>query len=187
MVSPLYLQYEKAVLVAEKLKALTFACRIIVACAAIYKHVEGATRVPWFVVAAIHCRESSLSFKRHLHNGDPLTARTVHIPIGRPNAEPIDGELPYAWYESAIDCLQHRDWKPVRWDTPSTLDFLERYNGLGYRHRGLPSPYLWAFTDQYTKGLFTSDGAFDAEAVSATPGCAAIFKMLEAKQVIQIQ
>jgi lysozyme family protein len=39
---------------------------------------------PWYVVGVIHALESSLNFGRHLHNGDPLTARTVQVPAGRP-------------------------------------------------------------------------------------------------------
>ena len=47
-----------------------------------YQNVETATGVPWHVIAAIHNLESSRRFDRHLHNGDPLTARTVHEPSG---------------------------------------------------------------------------------------------------------
>ena len=39
---------------------------------------------PWYVVGVIHALESSLNFGRHLHHGDPLTARTVQVPAGRP-------------------------------------------------------------------------------------------------------
>ena len=38
---------------------------------------------PWYVVGVIHALESSLNFGRHLHNGDPLTARTVQVPAGQ--------------------------------------------------------------------------------------------------------
>jgi len=39
------------------------------------------------------------SFKLHLHNGDPLTARTVNVPKGRPKT----GQPPFAWGISAKD------------------------------------------------------------------------------------
>src|ERR1043166_3394816 len=59
-----------------------------------YEHVEQATRVPWYVVGMIHSLEGSLNFKTHLHNGDPLTAKTVHVPKGRPPGTP-----PFKWEE----------------------------------------------------------------------------------------
>ena len=47
----------------------------LVANRARYEQVQNATGVPWYVVAIIHNMEASQNFKRHLHNGDPLTAR----------------------------------------------------------------------------------------------------------------
>src|SRR3954447_26449020 len=40
--------------------------------------------VPWHVVGIIHMLEGSGNFATHLHNGEPLTARTVQVPKGRP-------------------------------------------------------------------------------------------------------
>ena len=57
--------------------------------------------IPWGVVAVIHCMETGLSFSKHLHNGDPLTARTVQVPPGRPKT----GNPPFTWEESALDAL----------------------------------------------------------------------------------
>ncbi|MFG1359250.1 hypothetical protein [Xanthobacter pseudotagetidis] len=48
-----------------------------------YAAVEAACGVPWFVVGLIHNLEASGSFRAHLHNGDPLTARTVREPASR--------------------------------------------------------------------------------------------------------
>ena len=33
--------------------------------------------IPWYFIGFVHSLESSLSFKKHLHNGDPLTANPV--------------------------------------------------------------------------------------------------------------
>jgi lysozyme family protein len=149
-----------------------------------YTRVEAFTGIPWFVVAAIHMRESSFNFNCHLHNGDPLSGRTVHAPAGRPLALPERGTFPYEWYESAVDALKDRD-KPSRWDAAgSCLDFLEAYNGPGYQKRKINSPYLWSFTDQYAKGLFVADGKFDPNAVCKQVGCAALFKALEKERAI---
>jgi lysozyme family protein len=47
--------------------------------------------LPWYVVAAIHCMESSCRFDCHLHNGDSLKHRTIHEPKGRPLLPPLQG------------------------------------------------------------------------------------------------
>ena len=142
-----------------------------------YMKVEQAAKVPWFVVAAIHHMESDCDFDTHLHNGDPLTARTVHVPAGRPK----HGTPPFSWYESAIDALGGEDsFKGNEWSLGATLDFLESYNGRGYSRRGMPSPYLWSGTDQYTRGLYVSDGEFDSNAVSKQLGAVCILKTLKA-------
>ena len=49
-----------------------------------YEKVAKALKMPWYVVAVIHNMEAGGDFKRHLHNGDPLSARTTHVPAGRP-------------------------------------------------------------------------------------------------------
>jgi lysozyme family protein len=137
--------------------------------------VEGTTTVPWYVIAAIHYRESGLSYDHHLHNGDPLTGRTVHVPAGRP----VKGEPPFTWEESAIDALK-MSWLSdnKNWDIGDALALLERYNGLGYKKKGLPSPYIWSWTDAYKKGKYVADGKFDPEAVDQQCGAALIIKSL---------
>src|SRR5437879_3557684 len=66
-----------------------------------YELVEAVTKVPWYVVAIIHSLEGSLNFKTHLHNGDPLTAKTVHVPKGRPPGTP-----PFKWGRQRDRCLE---------------------------------------------------------------------------------
>lgn len=143
-----------------------------------YRAVETITTVPWPVIAAIHFRESSLNFKTHLHNGDPLTDWTVHVPKGRP----AQGAPPFFWADSAIDALGGR-LIPRVWDLSGCAEFLERYNGLGYRKRELCSPYVWNFTNHYTSGLYVADGKFDPLKKESRPGCIAILKTLEQKGV----
>jgi lysozyme family protein len=140
-----------------------------------YIKVQEQTTVPWYVVAAIHYRESTLSFKHHLHNGDPLTARTVHVPKGRP----LRGEPPFTWDESAIDALK-MSWLSSNkdWSIGNTLALIERYNGLGYKKKGLPSPYIWSWTSVYHKGKYVADGKYDPEAIDQQCGAAIIIKSL---------
>lgn len=146
-----------------------------------YTAVERDTGVPWRVVACIHSMESSLSFFGHLHNGDPLTARTVHVPAGRPRT----GRPPFTWEESAIDALRMKETDQVSTFTiPESLWYLERYNGFGYRGGGrnttppMRSPYLWSFTTHYVKGKYVADGHFDPHAISRQAGAAALLYQL---------
>src|SRR5438128_12574624 len=42
------------------------------------------SQIPWQFIAVVHKMEANLGFSYHLHNGDPLTARTKQVPKGRP-------------------------------------------------------------------------------------------------------
>ena len=50
-----------------------------------YEQVTEETCVPWYFVAIIHGMEGGFDIKAHLHNGDPLKAKTVQVPKGRPD------------------------------------------------------------------------------------------------------
>lgn len=142
-----------------------------------YQTVESETGVPWQLVGILHELECDCDFSKHLHNGDPLTARTVRVPAGRP----VEGQPPYTWHESALDALRRLGWhRVVSWPITMALDMLERYNGLGYRSKGVPSPYLWSGTTAYLKGKYVRDGVYDPEAVSKQIGAAPL--LLELKR-----
>lgn len=150
-----------------------------------YEAVQAATGVPWYVVGVIHLLESSLNFSKHLHNGDPLTARTVHVPADRPAAPPRSGSLPYTWEESAEDALSRfRSWR--NWGVAGALYQLERYNGWGYQSRGVPSPYLYSFSDQYEKGKYAADGVYDPDLVSRQAGAATVLKRMEQRGIVSL-
>ena len=141
-----------------------------------YQKVGDALGVPWYVIAVIHSLEAGGDFTRHLHNGDLLTARTVHVPAGRP----VKGNPPFTWEQSATDALRGlRKWKD--WSVPGSLYQLEAYNGWGYRnHRPpVPSPYLWSFSNHYTRGKYVADGRFSPTAVSQQCGAAVVLKRLQ--------
>jgi len=152
-----------------------------------YKAVTAGGPVPWWFVAVIHSLESSLNFKTHLHNGDPLTFRTTNTPKGRPSAPPASGKA-YSWEESALDSIVYNgllNWKV--WTIPGCLYRLEAYNGWGYRiwHPEVKSPYLWSFSNHYSKGKFIADGRFDPNAVSRQAGGAVLIKEMIRTGVIQ--
>lgn len=140
-----------------------------------YQAVEAKTGVPWFIIAAIHMRESSQSWARSLAQGDPWDRVSVHVPAGR---GPFN-----SWEDAAIDalvnCAPHLA-RQTDWSLGAALVALEKYNGTGYAARNKPSPYLWAGTNQYTSGKFVGDGQYDPNHVDTQPGCAGlIMAMME--------
>ena len=143
-----------------------------------YQAVSGTLggTIPWFVIGIIHSLESSFSFTRHLHNGDPLDQRTVNKPSGQPR----NGSPPFTWEESAADALsvtKKLDRVPA-WPLEVMLDRLERYNGAGYANMGMTSPYLWSFSQHWTKGKFVEDHKFDPEASSSQCGAGVLLRHL---------
>jgi lysozyme family protein len=143
-----------------------------------YQAISATTRVPWFVIAVIHEREASQSFSANIAQGDPWSRVSVHVPAGRG---------PFTSFEAAaVDALTKCAPFAARWGDWSlggALTLLEQYNGLGYARRDLPSPYIWASTNQYVKGKFVADHNFDPNAVDHQLGCAALLarmKLLDA-------
>ena len=136
-----------------------------------YEAVAEKTGVPAELIAAIHWREGSGNFDTYLHNGDPLGSPTTHVPAGIY----FDN-----WEEAAIDAISsHRGDSTLTADSTdldAMADFAERYNGLGYRNRGVPSAYVWAGTDQYTSGKFVADGQYDPNAVDQQLGVMLMLK-----------
>lgn len=142
-----------------------------------YETVATTLGIPPHPIALIHAMESDCDFGTHLHNGDPLTARTVHQPPNRP----ATGEPPYTWEASAMDALRlHELDKWSDWSIAGLCYVLERYNGWGYRlyHQHVKSPYLWSFTSIYTAGKYTSDGKWSDTAVSKQVGAMALLMEL---------
>lgn len=137
-----------------------------------YELVAKAAGVPWDVIGVIHYRESSGDFRGVLHNGQKIIGtgkKTTLVPKGRG---------PFStWEDAAVDALVNCHpylAKNTDWSLGATLDKLEAYNGLGYRNKGLASPYLWAGTDQYVKGKYVADGKFDPNHVDQQLGVAPI-------------
>ena len=140
--------------------------------------------IPWWFIGITHFMEAGHKYPKqfdyHLHCGDPLTARTFHVPSGRPIADPKAGKgKPYTWEESALDALKYMKYDKVTdWSIENCLILFEKFNGLGYKKKGVPNPYLWSFTTEYIKGKYVADGRYDPNAVSKQPGVAAIMKDL---------
>jgi len=140
-----------------------------------YESIGRALSIPWHFVGLIHAMESNFNFAGHLHNGDSLAHRTIR----EPKRLPKQPDPPYAWSTSAIDALKHHNLQLVEnWSLSRQLYELERFNGFGYRFRGMATPYLWSFSDRYVTGKFVGDGVFDRDAVSEQVGAAVILRAL---------
>jgi len=138
-----------------------------------YQNVSGQTGVPWYVVAVIHERESSQSWTAGLAQGDPWDKVSIHVPRGiGPFANWVDAAV-YALHSCAPFAAKWEDWS-----IGGMLTLLEEYNGLGYASRGVPSPYVWASTDQYHSGKYVSDGNYDPNAIDHQLGCAALLSCM---------
>lgn len=159
----------------DKVDAVNASVRKIVNSKDRYEGLFREVSVPWYFIGVTHAMEASLDFNKHLHNGDPLTARTVRVPPGRPAA----GQPPFTWEDSALDAIRIKKlhtWGD--WSIAGMLYKLESFNGFGYRihHPEVRSPYLWSFTNHYTRGKYVSDGTFSPSAVSKQCGAAALLR-----------
>ena len=129
---------------------------------ATYLKVQEATGLDYRLVAALHYRECGSRFNRSIQDGRVLP-------------KDID------WVDHASKFINK--WRAgARLKVPQTreamLEFAERWNGLGYRKLGVPSPYVWSGTDRYVKGKFTADGSYDSEVVDKQIGVAPILDAL---------
>jgi lysozyme family protein len=140
-----------------------------------YEPVAAATGAPWWFIGIVHALEGSFNFATHLHNGDPLTARTVRVPKDRP---PVWGP-PNDWESSAVDAITIEGYAgQADWSLARALYRFESYNGFGSRAKGINTPYLWSFSNHYAKGKFVADHVYDSEAVSKQCGAAVMLQAL---------
>ncbi|MGB2682542.1 MAG: hypothetical protein WBE39_14635 [Candidatus Competibacter sp.] len=148
-----------------------------------YRAVGGRLGIPWFVAAALHYADTGRDFEVHLHNGDPLTERTCHLPDGRPP----EGEPPFAWEDSAADALRLRrfdQWDD--WSIAGLLFLLEAHGGWSYRlhHPEVLSPYLWNYSTHYSQGKYVADDTWNETAVAQRCGVAVLLRRLAERGVI---
>ncbi len=145
-----------------------------------YDAISEATGIPWYFIGIVHNMESSCNFNKHLHNGDPLTARTVQVPKGNPKK----GNPPFSFFESAVDALNIEGFTQLSdWSIAGILYSFEKYNGFGYRKKNINSPYLWGGSNQYSKGKYVKDGMFDPQAVSSQIGTGVILRRMSELQI----
>ncbi|MCX9146233.1 hypothetical protein [Erythrobacter sp. WG] len=162
---------------AERAEAAEFHLAMIRRSRNRYERTSARTGVPWFFIAVTHALESSFNFRAHLHNGDfPLSARTRQVPAGRP----LTWLPPSDWESSAVDAMKLLGFSgQTDWSLERTLYRLEAYNGFGYRQLGVPTPYLWSFSQHYDRGKFVADGKFSRTARSQQCGAAVMLWLLD--------
>lgn len=137
-----------------------------------YEAIAQRTGVPWYMIAALHRRESDADFRTYLGNGEPLNRRTRLVPKGRG---------PFSSFEDgAVDALRIDGLSSVKdWRLEKILYYCELFNGTGYNNRGLPSPYLWGGTNVQRPGKYVADGKFDPRAMDTQPGCAPLLAAID--------
>lgn len=144
-----------------------------------YEAISKTTGVPAPFIMLAHYRESDGDWHTSLAQGDSLVRRSVHVPAGRipPPAQP-----PFTFEQCAVDALtaveQVNHW--TDWSIGGMLTRLEMYNGIGYARMGLPSAYVWAQTNQYLGGKYTSDGHFERSEWDVQNGVAAVLARMMA-------
>lgn len=134
-------------------------------------------KVPWYIIASLHNMEASLGLHKQILNGQKISQRTTWVPKGLG---------PWGSFEDS--CVTAFEIKPniEDWsDLGHVLYWLERFNGWGYRKKGIWSPYLYSFTTLYTRGKYVSDGKFSRRAVSSQCGIVAILKELQNQDIIE--
>jgi len=83
------------------------------------------------------------------------------------------------WEEGARDALEYDGLDQVDEWSPARACFeIEKFNGFGYRNRGVPSPYLWSFTNHYSRGKYVADGRFSAAAVDKQCGAIPVMRRI---------
>jgi hypothetical protein len=109
----------------------------------------------------------------------------VRVPKGRPPT----GDPPFTWEESATDALKLKRVHINRdWSIEKIAYVLEGYNGWGYRlyHPEVKSPYLWSFSNHYTRGKYVRDGSWSPTAVSKQVGAMVLLNRMVARGLIEI-
>lgn len=157
-----------------KVAAIDRVARKIITGKEAYQAVERDTGVPWAVVGVLHNREASCDFAGVLHNGEKI------LSTGRKTRLAPKGRGPFTtWHEAALDAIAIKGWdKSTVWTVEFFLFASEKFNGFGYRMQGVPSAYLWSFSDQYVRGKYVADHKWDPTEVDQQMGVAPLMRRL---------
>ncbi len=155
----------------DRAPTLDYIARRLIAGKARYQTVSAKTSVPWFVIALIHQMECGQDWTANIAQGDPWNRRSVHEPKGR---GPFN-----SWEDAAVDALAIDGTDQVKaWGIERLCYELEKYNGFGSRARGIHTPYLWSYSNHYTRGKYIADHIWDGNAVSGQAGAMPILSRM---------
>jgi len=140
--------------------------------------------IPPQTVAALHYREGSGDLTKSIANGNAITSyvRKDGLVSGGNSSNSFTPSN--SWVDHSTEVLSYElhdkysNPESLDWSKPETsYDFAERFNGLGYRNKGVASPYIWSGTNIYTGGKFVSDGVYSSTAFDKQIGLAAMLKV----------
>lgn len=142
--------------------------------------------ISWWIIGVIHHMEAGCDFNRYQQNGAPVGQVSKIVP---------KGIIFHTWEESAL-AASRNELTGLDGTIAKALAVLEGFNGYGYRlyHPDVKSPYLWSFTNHYTKGKYVEEedasGVFQVhwkpDLVSQQCGIAAILTNLKQRQVVSL-
>jgi lysozyme family protein len=157
-----------------KLPVLDAVARKLIRKKPVYQKVEARLGVPWFFIAVLHNRESGANFAGVLHNGEHIIGtgrKTRLVPAGRGPFE--------SWEEAAIDALTLKGLQRITdWSIERICYEGERFNGWGYRSKGVPSAYLWSFSNIYKGGKYVADHVWSSSARDQQAGIMPLLKRM---------
>ena len=138
-------------------------------------------------VAALHWREGSGSFSKSIANGQSLNSYVRKDGLMGNGSPSNSFSKTNDWSQNASEVLEYKFKEKYGksassknfGDQKQFFDFAERYNGMGYRKKGVPSPYIWAGTDQYSGGKYVADGKYDPNHVDQQLGVAALVSIAD--------
>lgn len=122
-----------------------------------YDAVSRTVGLPWFVIGILHAMHGDGDFNQSVLKAEKTRESD--------------------WEARAVLELKDAGLTCGR-SVPEIARALESFNGLGYRDRGVPSAYLWAWTSVHEAGMFAAGGGYLPTAVPARPGAMAILKGL---------
>lgn len=147
-----------------------------------YKEAGLATGVPWPLIGVLDLRESDCDPLAALGQGDPWNQVSTHVPRGKGPFK--------SWVAAAVFYLHYdgvEDPSTPPWDMVDVCFEGEKWNGWGYRNKGIFTPYLWAGTNQYTRGKYVADGVYDPGEVDKQLGIIPVLlQMFETDPTITI-
>lgn len=159
-----------------------------------YDTVAQATGIPGMLICALHYREG-FQFNRYLHNGERLGKPTTYVPAGilfkedeweKAAIHALGGNVVDANGRKSLETFQAlrkqlgltADSK----DMGAMMAFSERYNGMGYRGKGIRSCYVYAGTNLNQAGRYVADHKFDPKSVDQRLGTAAIMMGIQSME-----